>query len=60
MKFFINLWPQDNFLFCTFDYVGFNLLNYTDPNSATSLYGRMYMPLLSTLMTMAFIATFGV
>ncbi|AES99001.1 hypothetical protein MtrunA17_Chr5g0432791 [Medicago truncatula] len=39
---------------------GFDLLNYKDPNSATSLYGRMYMPLLSTLMTMAFIVTFGV
>ncbi|KAG4382994.1 hypothetical protein GLYMA_14G205400v4 [Glycine max] len=31
-----------------------------DPNSATSLYGRLYVPLVSTLTTMAFIATFGV
>ncbi|XP_027188016.1 uncharacterized protein [Cicer arietinum] len=33
---------------------------YKNPNSATSLYGRIYMPLISTLMTMTFIATFGV
>jgi len=44
-----------------FAYAGFNT-NVTahDPNSATSLYGRVYMPLVSALTTMAFIATFGV
>ncbi|CAI8585180.1 unnamed protein product [Vicia faba] len=39
---------------------GFDTSKYKDPNSATSLYGRIYVPLISTLMTMAFIATFGV
>lgn len=47
-------------LWCCVDYAGFNLANYKDANSATSLYGRIYMPLVSTVMTMAFIATFGV
>ncbi|WJX58479.1 hypothetical protein P8452_43927 [Trifolium repens] len=39
---------------------GFDTSKYKDPNGATSLFGGIYVPLISTLMTMALIATFGV
>ncbi|KAF7833845.1 uncharacterized protein G2W53_016178 [Senna tora] len=40
------------------NYKGFNTTYKADPNSASSLYATFYMPLLSTLITMALIATF--
>ncbi|KAL9316453.1 hypothetical protein ACSQ67_017454 [Phaseolus vulgaris] len=46
---------------CASQLYGFNTnVTTKNPNSATSLYGRVYMPLVSALTTMAFIATFGV
>nr|KYP72985.1 hypothetical protein KK1_005592 [Cajanus cajan] len=46
---------------CSSKTKGFNTnVTKANPNSATSLYGRLYMPLVSTLTTAAFIATYGV